>query len=306
MTIEAMEELLRRSNLERFIEKFQEEEIDLEVLLLCDEKDLQDLGLPKGPRIKLTRAIAGVLSGVPHPSTVEDLEKQVADLLARVDASEARVAAMEEAARRKEESAQRENLETRIEEVEGRQGGSAAALKAQTKQVASIAQQLKTYESQLASVQELAPNKVLWTIKNLSEKLVNHPPGKHIRAPAFAVCGFLSGIKLDFYPQGRHEEEGHLPEITPRRSTPGQIPSTSAASLALCMPMGIKIQYHLQVGRQITLDSRFADWTWVFHDFRMNYEEGIEDDALTIMFCVAKLHNRRYLIEGDTVFLRSE
>ena len=28
------------------------------------------------------------------------------------------------------------------------------------------------------------------------------------------------------------------------------------------MPMGIKIQYHLQVGRQITLDSRFADWTW--------------------------------------------
>ena len=33
-------------------------------------------------------------------------------------------------------------------------------------------------------------------------------------------------------------------------------------SLALCMPMGIKIQYHLQVGRQITLDSRFADWTW--------------------------------------------
>merc|ERR1719235_84744 len=203
---------------------------------------------------------------------------------------------MEEAARRKDESLKAETLEARIEEVAAQNAGSAAALKAQTKQVSSIAQEVKSYQSQLASIQELTPNKVMWTIKNLSEKLLNHPPGKHIRAPAFAVCGFLSGIKLDFYPQGRNEEEGHLPEITPRRNAPGQIPSASAASIALCMPMGIKIQYHLQIGRQLTLDSRYADWTWVFHDFRMNYEEELEDDALTIMFCVAKLHNRRYLI----------
>lgn len=312
-----MEELLRRSNLERFIPKFQEEEIDLEVLLLCEEKDLVDLGLPKGPRVKLARAIAGILAGTPAPSTVEELEKKLAELRSRIAAAEdaAEIARTDRTA-----------AETRLRDVEQQLviatgAASTATLSDQAKgevkqmiamsvgsQVSSINEEMRSFYSQLAAVQEAFPNKVLWTIRNISEKLRSLPPGKHLRAPSFAVCGFLSGVKLDFYPQGRTEEEGTLPEITPRRSVPGQkLPSSGVASVALCMPMGIKIQYHLQIGRQNTFDSRYADWTWVFHDFKMDWTEALaEGDSVTIMFCVAKLHNRRFLIEGDTVFVRSD
>lgn len=176
-------------------------------------------------------------------------------------------------------------------------------------QVSALGEEVRGLYGTLSALQELAPNKVLWNIRNVSEKLRNLPPGKHLRAPPFAVCGFLSGVKLDFYPQGRQEDaEGDkLPEITPRRRKDGEMPASSTASIALCMPMGIKIQYHLQIGRQQTIDSRHADWTWVFHDLRIDWQEELqEDDALTIMFCVAKLHNRRFVIEGDTVFVRSE
>jgi hypothetical protein len=312
-----MEELLERCGLDRYIPTFRAEEIDLEVLSLVDDHDLQELGLPKGPRIKLLKAIAGLMAGKPPPQQLEALEARMtsydgrlADALAaaKVAQSELELAQARLTELEKMTAAQSNTARTQMKQLISASVGS---------QVSSMGEDVRGLYTTINSLQELAPHKVLWNIRNFSEKLRNLPPGKHLRAPAFAVCGFLSGIKLDFYPQGRQDEEGALPEITPRPSLQGDrrqslqgragYPSTSTASVALCMPMGIKIQYHLQIGRQHTIDSRFADWTWVFHDMRIDWQDELqEDDALTIMFCVAKLHNRRYMIEGDTVFVRSD
>ena len=49
-----LETLLESLNLSTFIEKFQEQHIDLETLTLCSEVDIRELGLPMGPRKKIT------------------------------------------------------------------------------------------------------------------------------------------------------------------------------------------------------------------------------------------------------------
>jgi SAM domain (Sterile alpha motif) len=58
---------LRGLGLERYEPAFRENEIDWEVLPELTEGDLEELGLPLGPRKKLIKAIAG-LSG--NPTTV--------------------------------------------------------------------------------------------------------------------------------------------------------------------------------------------------------------------------------------------
>jgi len=49
----SIEEALEKLSLEKFSEKFKEEQVDLETLLMCSEADLKDLALPMGPRKKL-------------------------------------------------------------------------------------------------------------------------------------------------------------------------------------------------------------------------------------------------------------
>lgn len=48
-----LEELLLKLNLQNFKQKFEEEQMEMETLLLCSESDLKDIGLPMGPRKKL-------------------------------------------------------------------------------------------------------------------------------------------------------------------------------------------------------------------------------------------------------------
>lgn len=50
---ETLEKLLENLGLEEYINKFQEERIDLEALKMCSEEDIKELSLPKGPRLKL-------------------------------------------------------------------------------------------------------------------------------------------------------------------------------------------------------------------------------------------------------------
>ena len=57
-----MEDLLTKLRLERFIPQFQDEEIDLKALSLFHEKDFLDLGVPKGPRVKIMRALEGIFA----------------------------------------------------------------------------------------------------------------------------------------------------------------------------------------------------------------------------------------------------
>ena len=44
--------------LRRHLQIFMENEVDLETLRMFSETDLQDLGLPKGPRVKILRMLS--------------------------------------------------------------------------------------------------------------------------------------------------------------------------------------------------------------------------------------------------------
>lgn len=48
-----LDDLLEKLNLVKFKDKFEAEQMEMDTLLLCEEDDLKDLGLPMGPRKKL-------------------------------------------------------------------------------------------------------------------------------------------------------------------------------------------------------------------------------------------------------------
>lgn len=52
-----LSELLEQLNLSKYKEVMEENEMDMEVLPLCSEEDFKEIGIPKGPRIKLLRAL---------------------------------------------------------------------------------------------------------------------------------------------------------------------------------------------------------------------------------------------------------
>ncbi|XP_039532634.1 phospholipase DDHD2 isoform X2 [Pimephales promelas] len=52
-SFESLEEALKSHGLEEHLNVLQREQVDMESLTLCSEKDLQDIGLPLGPRKKL-------------------------------------------------------------------------------------------------------------------------------------------------------------------------------------------------------------------------------------------------------------
>ncbi|MEK7400794.1 MAG: AAA family ATPase [Gemmatimonadota bacterium] len=58
MTIDPMRELLAKLGLEQYAAVFEHNEVDLAALRILTEADLQELGLPFGPRKKLLRAVA--------------------------------------------------------------------------------------------------------------------------------------------------------------------------------------------------------------------------------------------------------
>lgn len=316
-----MEELLAKIGLSRFAATFATEEVDLEVVELFAESDLADLGMPKGPRVKLLRAIKDVFAGKP-PSGPGEIEKmragidvlqtQVGSLQSELAVSRAELTELSRQHREKDlaaAAAERDQV--------GKSTLAASNVKQQLLQeFGRVQDQVGELSEQLKTGQELAPSRLCWQIRHCTEKVLSFPSGKYLRAPPFALCGFLAGIKLDFYPSGRDnaaEDDGHLPEITPRshpalaRPKHNLVPDEGIVSIGLCCPMGIKLQYHLQVGNGHTLDFRNVEWTPVYHDFRVNWREELEgDDSLTILLTVVRIHNRRYRVQGDTVFVRAE
>ena len=65
--MQSLVDWLQQLGLERYAPVFAENEVDLEALRLLAEQDLQQLGLPLGPRKKLLKAIAG-LNGAETPA----------------------------------------------------------------------------------------------------------------------------------------------------------------------------------------------------------------------------------------------
>lgn len=322
-----MEELLAKIGLSRFAATFAAEEVDLEVVGLFAESDFADLGLPKGPRVKLLRAIKDVFAAKPPPAgprEIEAVQATVEKLQAQVGSLEGALAtARGELSDLSRHRAERDQAAAAADRDQASKSTLAATnLKQQLQQeVGLVRDQMTEISEHVRIVQELAPSRLCWQIKHCTEKILTFKEGKWLRAPPFALCGFLAGIKLDFYPSGRDnptdsrasEDDGHLPEITPRphpalRSKhQNLVPEEGLVSIGVCCPMGIKLQYHLQVGHGNTFDFRNVEWTPVYHDFRVSWREELEgDDSLTILLTVVRIHNRRYKVQGDTVFVRAE
>jgi class 3 adenylate cyclase len=73
--MDILSSLLRRLGLDRYASVMAEQEVDLEALRLLTEKDLQELGLPLGPRKKLLKALAD-LKGDGGPLASASVEVQ--------------------------------------------------------------------------------------------------------------------------------------------------------------------------------------------------------------------------------------
>mmetsp|Transcript_13463 Transcript_13463/g.30538 ORF Transcript_13463/g.30538 Transcript_13463/m.30538 type:complete len:388 (+) Transcript_13463:41-1204(+) len=363
---EEVQELLSKIALERFSERFVEEEVDLETLALFEDRDLADLGLPKGPRVKLLRALKDVFAPL-RPEGVEkiaeltqhvdNMNKQVDDMSSRVDEMKSYLEEKLTDLRRRIDEHDETSKETsrldekfsahqqRLEELEESLATTnnqlqeveiahKASLRKQTSsltaqdanrrvhaEVLELSDSVQELSTSLRSIQELIPRRVCWDVRHASEKMHSMPAGKYLRAPAFALCGSVVGLKLDFYPSGRHEaldaaapEEGLLPDITPRkdgvRGLPrkgGQLADESWCSIGVCCPMGVKILYNLYVGQGHAVDNRSGEWTPTYHDFKLRWRDELEGDgSLRIVVTVLRVHNRRCPIEQDTIFIKSD
>ena len=68
---ESLNVLLASLGVEKYSSLFIDEEIDLEILKMMGESDLSEIGIPKGPRLKILRAIAGYITPSNTPSAAE-------------------------------------------------------------------------------------------------------------------------------------------------------------------------------------------------------------------------------------------
>jgi len=330
----AMDELLSKLALQHYASKLKAEEVDLEALSLFEESDLVDLGVPKGPRVKLLRALQGVFSQA-APACLPEDAPGLQELAARLDSLGKHMSSIEQRLSSTCEElaamvARQHAVEGRLEELaldhtdepeeEGRMGSHSEDGSQDLAGTEELWERVHRLSLSMRAVQELAPSRVCWTIRRMSEKVAVLGPGKCLRAPSFALCGFVVGMKLEFYPNGRGRapdgtDDRVLPEITPRehptlreaRRAAAPLPDEGWCSLGICCPMGIKMQYALQVGRSHKSEACHAQWTTVHHDYRVRWRNELEEtDSLNIIITAVTIHNKRLRIQDDTVFLVAE
>jgi|Transcript_26008 hypothetical protein len=332
-----MEELLTKIGLDRFVSTFQDEDMDLEALSLCEEADLKDLGLTKGPRVKLLRALQGIFPKTlePIPDNIEKYKSDIDDLTGQLGSLSDRFVSMEQQMGMVEKQvastcdelaavvSKQNAVDSRLAlgvhheepEAEGKAEGTCSGELDDDED--ELWEQVQDLAVRLNAMQELAPSRLCWNITNIAEKLSVHGPGKCLRAPSFALCSCIVGMKLEFYPNGRNKEseDRSLPEITPRehpalkevRRQARPIADRISCSIGICCPMGVKLQYTLQIGRTQKFDSCHVDWSTAFHDFRMRWKEELEnDESLLIVLTAVRVHNKRLKVKGDTVWVQSE
>lgn len=75
-------EVLQKLSLEKFMETFESEQVDLDSLLMCSESDLKDLGVPMGPRKKLAAFVKDF-------KIKEEIRKEQAELASNLPTGDA-------------------------------------------------------------------------------------------------------------------------------------------------------------------------------------------------------------------------
>jgi len=323
---------MQQIGLERFIPAFQAEEVDLDALSLFEEKDLQDLGLPKGPRVKLLRAVQGIFpsakGSLQAPPRLEEMEQQLVHVEKQVaHVQEQLVRQLEElAARQQAAEEQLLRLEaacTSPEEQGPEEPEEEGSMLQDTLQSESldVRDQLQELSLSMRIMQELMPSRVCWTIRGLPEKMSKLGPGKAIKAPPFALFGTILGMKLEFYPCGRGRapdptDDRSLPDIvTPRvhpalrevrGGTKATLPEDANCCFGICCPLGIKLQYRLQVGNSLDFDNCHVQWQTLYHDMQFRWRDELRDGTLSIVLTVARIHNKNLRVEDDTIYVHTE
>lgn len=68
----SLERFLTAFGLSQYIQKFKDEQIDLDALMLLTESDMKSLGLPLGPYRKLVNAVQERKQALSHPGAMID------------------------------------------------------------------------------------------------------------------------------------------------------------------------------------------------------------------------------------------
>lgn len=68
----SLERFLTAFGLSQYVQKFKDEQIDLDALMLLTESDMKSLGLPLGPYRKLVNAVQERKQALSHPGAMID------------------------------------------------------------------------------------------------------------------------------------------------------------------------------------------------------------------------------------------
>lgn len=68
----SLERFLTAWGLAQYVQKFKEEHVDLQALMLLTENDMKSLGLPLGPYRKLVTAVQERKQALSHPGPIID------------------------------------------------------------------------------------------------------------------------------------------------------------------------------------------------------------------------------------------
>lgn len=71
-TYASLERFLTAWGLSQYVQKFKDEQIDLDALMLLTESDMKSLGLPLGPYRKLVTAVQERKQALSHPGPMID------------------------------------------------------------------------------------------------------------------------------------------------------------------------------------------------------------------------------------------
>jgi Usher syndrome type-1G protein len=72
MPYASLERFLQAWGLGQYVQKFKEEQIDLDALMLLTESDMKSLGLPLGPYRKLVTAVQERKQAISQPGPIID------------------------------------------------------------------------------------------------------------------------------------------------------------------------------------------------------------------------------------------